>query len=644
MLTIASLLLRGGIWLGLMHSLEPLFDERGYLNLARAIAIWLTDSRAEIGLSESTLQDQLYGGGRWPPGNSMLLSLGLLFDPPQLNAARWVTVVLSALTTGLVVLLAARLASRRAAVAAGVLHLLYPTFVAFSHYVWAETAFLFVLLLAVLAAVACVEAQTQRSAVLYACLCGIATGYLLLLRAPGVLMVVGLLFWLWLNNGPLRRRLACVGSAVLLTIAMVLPWQLQLFDEEERFVFLTTFNSYNLAVGNSPWSPVEYGSSWSHPSRLLLDEYLERKVDQGEDRSDASRAVALQELQTEPLRTLQRGVARLRMLWAPDFFPLRHFLRVVYPPLPVGWLLPITAFLLGSFLVLVALTLRGLLLSELRHRDLLLILLVSGTLLPALTLAMSRLHLPLLGVLLPAAGLGLVAGPVRNGLWRGIAAFSLFLAVTLPTWPLVLESYLMPSSYYGAAISRLDAWTGTKTLTSDRVELRREPGFEVDVEVRVPSPQRRFATGDRVLRWPGDRRLFAVEVFSTSGESDRPLILELQDERGRQLYAGQPVVRHTWNRWQASPMPGVSWRWRGSATSLPSAEVLGLVARSGRNRAVDGCGPEGVEVPGGVPRVDRHATRRALPAEGRLDAGVLEGQLFTGEQLAVLAQPVDDRL
>ena len=125
------------------HDVQPLYDEANYVGRAEAMGVVLDNLLA--GRESSAFEwRSTYRGGVWPPLHPLLLLLGLRTGLGVVGA-RLVVLLLSALTTPLVFLVARRFTSRRGALCAAALHVVYPSFVAFGHLLWSETLFLFFL-------------------------------------------------------------------------------------------------------------------------------------------------------------------------------------------------------------------------------------------------------------------------------------------------------------------------------------------------------------------------------------------------------------------------------------------------------------------------------------------------------------------
>jgi len=95
-----------------------------------------------------------------------------------------------------------------------------------------------------------------------------------------------------------------------------------------------------------------------------------------------------------------------------------------------------------------------------------------------MTIAVPRFNLPLLAVLLPAAGHGAVH--LRSLAQRAtrtrasiLAAGTALLAVSMATGLPAMYERTFPSSYYVGLVRQLDGWLGYTSTVTDRVLFRR---------------------------------------------------------------------------------------------------------------------------------------------------------------------------
>ena len=226
-------------------------DENEYFSRAAAFKVILTDAARGKPLYSQDIS-RAYGGGTFPPVHSLYLALSL-FVAEDATLARWAVVLLSSLTTPLVYLLTLHCSTRKAALAAAGVHVFYPSFVAFSHYLWSETTYIFLLLLATYFTLCLLGPDGSSKRATYALLAGCFLGLAALTRAAGLPFLFVLPAWTYLS---LRKTSGAASKSLLLLAAsaiVVSPWEAALASREARLVPLSTAADYNLFVGNNPW-------------------------------------------------------------------------------------------------------------------------------------------------------------------------------------------------------------------------------------------------------------------------------------------------------------------------------------------------------------------------------------------------------
>jgi 4-amino-4-deoxy-L-arabinose transferase-like glycosyltransferase len=186
-----------------------------------------------------------------PPLMEFLYGALFRVTGPSIPAARVATVLISVLLLIPLHDIARRFGGRGAARLATVLAALYPNFIAFSHYLWSETVYLFL----VLWGIALIGSYVERPALWKLGVAGVAIGLSALTRVVGVAFPVLVAGWLvWISRSELRRSLrplaapACLLAAVALPIA---PWTASLNREGEPFAPITRTTWLYLYIGNA---------------------------------------------------------------------------------------------------------------------------------------------------------------------------------------------------------------------------------------------------------------------------------------------------------------------------------------------------------------------------------------------------------
>lgn len=558
-LFLASLALRLAILFGpLDGGPRPLYDERGYFEKARGFSeIYRHWSRGED--APESAYALAYRRGVWPPLHAAVLGFSLWLFGTSLTVARATVAVLSAVTTAVTYGLTRKLIDSRAALGAALLHLVYPSFLAFSHFLWSESTYILVLLLALWSFAATLDATTTRSRLLRAAACGLCLGLATLTRAAGLPYLLAgpiVVAFAWRR---LPRRWLAVLCFVLAAGAVIAPWERTLVRREGRLLWLSTTSGYNLLLGTT-----------SEASGVVRQRIREEARRTQTHPDVAARRLARAAIARDPAAFARRTWTKFRLLWRMDDFILRHLLHARYPPVSSaaawGWILVLATAYLG----LVGLVLWGALVPD-RPRAVIWLVVAAaiGTASPVLSVSNTRMALPILALLLPLAGRGLVhLRRVRR--WpRWAAVVAAVVAVNLWSLCMPRPEWLgawAPSSHYGTLVARLNALLGGRTLVSDCLDLRRDASIPPDLTLRLVlrGGYRFHASGAPEFAWsprPGRRRLVLSAYAPASAE---PLQLELHSANGAS-YAVlvRPVNRETWYRPRQSGIPGISVSWCG---------------------------------------------------------------------------------
>ena len=405
-LFLASLLIRGLLLLPVIGAeVNLLADETGYFRRAVSLENALRDLAEGSVPQTETLRDA-YAGGVHPPLNSILLTLPLFLFGTSTAVARATIVLISALTTPLVYSLARRLTCRTSALAAGAAHLLFPSFLAYSHYLWSETAYVFFGLLGLFFTVSLLESQSTGRAVRNALLTGCCLGFMGLARAASIPILIIVPVWISISQKRISDKIAYPLLVLVSAFAVLLPWLAALTYFEERVVPLSTAAEYNLFLGNNPWEESgEFEIDAKDEVNKAIRDYA-RVHSLG--RATAARRLALSEIKEHPGTFLWRCFQKFRIIWLPDRFILRHILHVVYPPMSETAVISILMVLVATSVVFVGLGWWVLLGAgtDLRHRGLLIVFVVAAMAPALITVADTRFGFPLLAFMLPAVGLG----------------------------------------------------------------------------------------------------------------------------------------------------------------------------------------------------------------------------------------------
>jgi len=582
LLLFVSLAVRLALWWPVAASgMSPMYDEGAYLTRAvgygNVVKAYLTGSQpTEMDLAWA------YRSGGWPPLHPLLIGLVFAIFGPSVALARLVVAVQSALTTCVVYALTARLASRRSALVAAGVHIVYPSFLAYSHLLWSESTYVLVLLSALYFAVRAVDVEHAPRQVVLALLCGVFLGLAGLTRAAALPLLIAVPVWLaWKIRHRLRRVLLPIG-AFGVSLLVLSPWLATLWARENRFVLLTTTAGYNLYLGNNPWSEEDEARG---EVRTALETYM---AEHNVSRDEAGRALALAYIREDIGGFLRRCCQHARAMWVPDWYVMRHVLYAAYPPMPNAAALALLAAFVAAVVVLLGSAAYGLgsRRVEFSHRGLLLVCVLFGMLPSLPSIANSRMTFPLLALLLPAVGVGLAACVQRRAWGRGVialvatAAAMWVLNPTLPNGAFGTRS--QASAHYAAVARSLESVFGaTDIAAKDRVLFRWIGDDSQDsLLLSILSDDHVFETSNsRELAWPSLKRggIIRIELITPNATAGPPTIQLALPATGPTAVL-RPVDPQAWRQWRPCGLKEVEYMWLGSA-GIPDEQVALLLQK-----------------------------------------------------------------
>ena len=410
-----------------------------------------------------------HDGYLWPPGLPYFLAVcrGLLGE--SLTPTRILLALASSATVPLVFFLGLRLYDRRAGLAAAAVFAFYPNLVAFTHYLWPGSIYIFWFVLGFALLV-----RSPSTSLREAIAAGLCLGVAALFKGMALLFVPLAALWLvWrggagpdaaepggdmeeLDAAPARTapagraRLVVALGLVGASLLPVLPWAARNWVTYQRFLLVDATSGRNLYIGTNVPPPSNWDYGFDERRRVhggrprCSDENI---VDR--DRCEVRNGLAF--IASHPGLMLARIPLKMADLLNPSSFLVRHARLGKYPHLFAPWeigLLTLVAAL--AWMVVAALGWAGLvLLPGAPGRRLLIILLAYHLAIHAVTFGMTRFRLPMVPFLVVAAAPLLTRpwGPLLKGspAWRAaLAAGGVLLLILLwaSRWRQVFDVFL----------------------------------------------------------------------------------------------------------------------------------------------------------------------------------------------------------
>lgn len=611
-ITLLALVLRIVFFVPSIRS-KPVFDEVSYLERSIGLANIVGDfiEGRSIQQADVTLfyGEDPFTGGWWPPLQMVLINLSRLlpFSSDLVVKARLLTLLLSTLTVPLVYLVALRTFGKRSSLLASFLFAIYPSFIAFSHYLWSETLFILLLLGTIYFAFASVHATNPRQSLWTASLTGFFLGLSSLTRTTTLPFFVFVPLWLFLAQTfqytqapfiePLKEQLPVTkpterqknGMArltgpvvvILIAVAVILPWETVLYLKEGYVVPLSTSGGYNFYVGTIP----------TFITREAAEErILAYSAATGLHRDAAARALGLKFIRENPELFRAATADKLRRPWAGDLFILRHLFQVVYPPLPPTVALWGTVILYASFILLLATAVIGIIVTLFERaypspssryvflRPLQWLSTNRGFLISAVALLFlfTLIGIPNSRTVLPTIALLTIFS--AHGIHTLLASKGpklLFLSLIVVLSALIIGQNIQivnrrhpdlhPSSYYYHTIVRMGSYLRT-VYYNDRVTLYDQSEQPRSYMISVLSDDYELVDAEASeTQWHSSRAEPTSSMEFRSRNPTTPLMLRLVDLKTNQSVIIEPVHIEAWQGWLPTGIDGLLYRWETRA-------------------------------------------------------------------------------
>ncbi|HUU82048.1 MAG TPA: glycosyltransferase family 39 protein [Phycisphaerae bacterium] len=248
-----ALLIRGVAMWEARHA-HLVLDEQLYAIRADA----LLDGRGFLGSYQSWVRHPespymamlpQYPGAYQPPAYVVFLAAVMGVTGRSILAVKAAQVLLSTFTVLIVYAIGRSWFDRRRGLIAAWICALYPNLIAFSHYLWTETFFIFLLLLSVWVLTRAKRVPGLRSFLV----AGVILGLAALTRSSVLYFAPVLMVWLVVTyRAQWRPALAgAIAMAVMMAVT-ILPWTIRNYRLYNAVVLIDTNGPFNLWRGNDP--------------------------------------------------------------------------------------------------------------------------------------------------------------------------------------------------------------------------------------------------------------------------------------------------------------------------------------------------------------------------------------------------------
>jgi 4-amino-4-deoxy-L-arabinose transferase-like glycosyltransferase len=557
------------------HTL-PKYDEERYYKMAEGYSE-IFRSLVKLDRPNPESFTTAYGKGTWPPLHPIVLSLGMFAFGANFAIARFMMVLLSALTTPLIFILARKIVPDKGALAASLIHIFYPSFIAYSHYLWPETTYIFLMTVTFILCLRAANDLSLKKRLFFSSLSGFFLGLSSLTKPvawPNALFFVVL----FLVISKIRKTtLLLIASFSIVFFLTITPWNLIISKYEKDDTFLSNTMGYYWFYGHNPWfinkvrTPHQNGIGL--PATVELTALVKNGIDDYSaqnhvDPATAGQNLAMKEIKGHFAAFIERCYLRFRELLNSDVIITREFQRADYHPISPALCGVFWVVVVFSFILLIGLIIWGFIGRNEGINIKLKYLFLFWTLMniapPVLVASGPRYALPIIVFLLPFAGIGAanLNGVKKAGARSGI---TLLLSMVIALNALLLPKIPYPSSYYSALINKYDSIRNTETEYIDYIRLKIDEKKSGDkLSISLSSPYKVFPLQTETYCWRAgtENRTLALDIYSVNPQ--KPLTLNITSENLHKTVQLNPITAAAWNKWKSTGIDGIEYIWDGA--------------------------------------------------------------------------------
>lgn len=367
----------------------------------------------------------------WPPGNSWWLS-HFVQDTYSTVPVAPRAAVLGQIVLGILICLLSAVHARllfdaRTGLLTACIVSVYPTLVAFSHYLWAASLFTVLILMGLVGVL--LADRHPRDMVIIG-VSGLIFGLATLTRESALAIAGGAaLWWLWCATpGSRIRALARGAMLVAPALIVVAPWTVRNYGQLEQFVPVSTAGWLALAQGNSLGDP-----DWLEPDRTAQMAFSRKYLLTPErDRAAFGREqVARLVGDAQPEWLFKKLALNLSLLFRPDSFIFWKMSLRSYSQIEPWLSRSILVGTIATYLVVMALAIFGSAVSIGRRASFLVCVCTPIVALHVVAFASSRYRLPLMPLFIAYAAHACVGGSGLSQLRKGRRAAVTAVGLTL---------------------------------------------------------------------------------------------------------------------------------------------------------------------------------------------------------------------
>ncbi|MBI5376038.1 MAG: glycosyltransferase family 39 protein [Candidatus Schekmanbacteria bacterium] len=290
-------------------------DELFYKTLAEGLS-----SGNGVGIQK----DVLWNGLLWPPGYISFLAAHISLFNNWVVAAKLSQIVLSTLSAYVIYLIGKKYFSEKTGAIACAIVSFNPTLIAFTHYFWNETLYIFLFYLFIY----CILRTTEEESIRWPIISGIMLAATAYIKPLSLYFYPVIMLWMYFSAG-LRKKKQMRNICLPLITALLLisPWTIRNYIVYDRFCLVDANLGVNLISGNTPGGPANYDyNMWRSYKTYENPDMSMNVIDRDKERT----AIALKCIADAPLDFLKKIPTKICDLFSPTSFLVRHIKLKLY--------------------------------------------------------------------------------------------------------------------------------------------------------------------------------------------------------------------------------------------------------------------------------------------------------------------------
>ncbi|MDP8207883.1 MAG: glycosyltransferase family 39 protein [Candidatus Electryonea clarkiae] len=541
------------------------------------------------GFRSESIIEFFYSQGHWQPLHPMLQGTAIAIFGSKIIVCRIVTIIIAALTTVMVFKLCSRVLNRNLGFLAAVIHLFYPSFVAFSIALWSETTFIFFFVTSVYFLILMMETDTANSKqkIQYSIITGMMLGFAGLTSATIILMLPVILVYVLIKLKGKYSKL--IHSFIIFATCLLLwsPWVIYSSKKEGRFVLLSTQMTYYMIPDTNPYVRGGYGSAIMNKGskKDINKAIVEVSKSDSISVTNATNYLAFKSILKDPVGTAKRTVERVLLLGTVDYISLRSLFSLQYVPLSKFVASSLLIIFIITHISFIAFFLWGLGHNRQKSDWLIffLILIFASLAGPVMSAANPRHALIALVIALPTVAYGISRlGGLRKTNRIHLLIFTFFISIlfSMSAIPMVVRNHLFASSVYSKVLDVPAKIFGLNLVYNDNfhIVLKKKLGLEyelyailIDSSKSEESIRTLYAGSPTVLQ------------ISRTANAQPPTLL-IRDNEGYEEALPLPDKISDFGEWIRTGLPGLIYKWErtGGDTETQIGKYLRALRHSAR--------------------------------------------------------------